>query len=152
VLENDPGVIGELFDQPNAGTYASGRLFFDRAYTLKVAGLWRPRDWSLGAVASYQDGQPFARVVIVPGLPQGAEAVPAIRRSEHRFTFTLTVDARVERSFRVGKGRLALAVEAFNLLDMKNEVEEDVTHGPSFRRVTATQPPRAVRIGLRLER
>jgi hypothetical protein len=35
---------------------------------------------------------------------------------------------------------------------MKNEVEEDVTDGPSFRAVTATQPPRAVRIGLRLER
>jgi hypothetical protein len=150
VLENDPGVVGELFDQPNADTYGRGRLFFDRAYTLKVAGLWRPRDWSFGAVANYQDGQPFARVVIVAGLPQGAEAIPAIRRSEHRFTYTLTVDARIERAFRMGKGRLAVAVEAFNLLDMKNEVEEDVADGPSFRRVTAIQPPRAIRFGLRL--
>jgi hypothetical protein len=152
VLENDPGAVGELFDQPNADTYARGRLFFDRAYTLKVAALWRPRDWSFGAVANYQDGQPFARVVIVRGLPQGAEAIPAIRRGDHRFTFTLTVDARIERAFRMGKGRLAVAVEAFNLLDMKNEVEEDVAFGPSFRRVTAIQPPRALRIGLRLER
>ena len=56
-------------------------------------------------VANYQDGQPFARVVIVPGLPQGAEAIPAIRRSEHRFTYTLTVDARLERSFRGREGR-----------------------------------------------
>lgn len=151
VLENDPGVIGELYDQPNADTYARGRLFFDRAYTLKVAALWRPRDWSLGAVANYQDGQPFARVVVVPDLPQGAEGIPAIRRSEHRFTFTLTVDARVERTFRVGSGRLALGVEAFNLLDMKNEVEEDVVYGPTFRQVTAIQPPRAVRLGLRFE-
>lgn len=150
VLENDPGVVGELFDQPNADTYASGRLFFDRAYTLKVAGLWRPGDWSLGVVANYQDGQPFARMVVAADLPQGAEAIAAIRRSEHRFTFTLTVDARLERAFRIGPGRLALAVEAFNLLDMKNEVEEDTVHGPSFRRVTATQPPRAVRIGVRL--
>jgi len=150
VLENEPGVAGELFDQPNADTYARGRLFFDRAYTLKVAGLWRPRDWSFGVVANYQDGQPFARVVIVPGLPQGAEAIPAIRRAEHRFTFTLTVDARIERTFRMGKSGLAVAVEAFNILDMKNEVEEDVASGPSFRRVTAIQPPRAVRIGLRL--
>jgi len=150
VLENDPGALGELFDQANADTYRRGRLFFDRAYTLKVAGLWRPRDWSFGAVASYQDGQPFARVVIVPGLPQGAEAIPAIRRGDHRFTYTLTVDARIEKAFRMGKGRLAVAFEAFNLLDMKNEVEEDVASGPSFRRVTAIQPPRAVRIGLRL--
>ena len=42
-------------------------------------------------------------------------------------------------------------MEAFNLLDMKNEVEEDVADGPAFRSVTAIQPPRAVRIGLRLE-
>ena len=151
VLENDPGAVGELFEDPNAGTHARGRLFFDRAYTLKVAALWRPRDWSLGVVANYQDGQPFARMVIVPGLPQGAEAIPAIRRGDHRFTYTLTVDARLERTFGIGAVRVAGVVEAFNLLDMKNEVEEDVTWGPSFRRVTATQPPRAVRIGLRLE-
>jgi hypothetical protein len=101
-------------------------------------------------VAQYQDGQPFARMVVVPGLPQGAEAVPAIARGDHRFTYTLTWDARVERAFTVGRARAALWVEAFNLLDMRNEVEEDVTWGPSFRRVTATQPPRAVRLGLRL--
>ncbi len=150
VRENDPGVIGELFDQPNADTYARGRLFFDRAYTLKVAALWRPREWSLGAVANYQDGQPFARMVVVPDLPQGAEAIAAIRRSEHRFTFTLTVDARIERGFRAGKSRVALALEAFNILDAKNEVEEDVISGPSFRTVTAIQPPRSARIGARV--
>ncbi len=152
VLENDPGVIGEVFDDPAADLFRRGRLFFDRAYTLKIAALWRPRGWSLGTVANYQDGQPFARVVLVPGLPQGAEAVPAIRRGDHRFTFTLTVDARVERSFRAGPGRVAVIAEAFNLLDMRNEVEEDVAFGPSFRRVTAIQPPRAVRFGIRLER
>jgi hypothetical protein len=151
VLENDPAVVGELFDDPNAGTYARGRLFFDRAYTLKVAALWRPAGWSVGTVAQYQDGQPFARMVIVPGLPQGAEAIPAIRRGDHRFTYTLTWDARVERSFAIGRARAALWVEAFNLLDMQNEVEEDVAWGPNFRAVTATQPPRAVRLGLRLE-
>jgi hypothetical protein len=127
-------------------------LFYDRAFAIKVLGAYKgPGPLGASLVARYQDGQPFARVVIVPDLPQGAEGIPAIRRSEHRFTYTLTVDARIERSFRVGKGRLALAVEAFNLLDMKNEVEENVADGPSFRSVTAIQPPRAVRIGLRLE-
>jgi hypothetical protein len=105
VLENDPGVVGELFDEPNADTYARGRLFFDRAYTLKVAALWRPRDWSLGAVANYQDGQPFARVVVFPYSRDGAEWVAAVRRGDHRFTFTLTVDARLEKAFAVGQGR-----------------------------------------------
>jgi hypothetical protein len=35
---------------------------------------------------------------------------------------------------------------------MKNEVEEDVVWGPRFRTVTAVQPPRTVRLGLRLSR
>ena len=151
-LENDPAVVGESWADPNAGTYSEGRLFFDRAYTLKVAALWRPGDWSLGTVANYQDGQPFARMVIAPGLPQGAEAIQAISRGDHRFTYTLTWDARIERAFGIGAARAALSVEAFNLLDMQNEVEEDVVDGPTFRAVTATQPPRAVRIGLTISR
>src|SRR5439155_5876509 len=32
VLENDPGVIGSLFDNPNTTINSRGRLYFDRAY------------------------------------------------------------------------------------------------------------------------
>jgi hypothetical protein len=33
--ENDQGVIGELLENPNAASYPTGRLFFDRSYVLK---------------------------------------------------------------------------------------------------------------------
>ncbi len=170
VMENDQGVIGELFDDPNADTHASGRSFFDRAFTIKVAAAYRlPGDWRLGAVARYQDGQPFGRLVVVPDLAQGPEAVPATPRGQitrsgatdeagryvvasgHRFTYTLTVDARVEKGLRLGARRLALLAEAFNLLGTRHEVEEDPVWGPRFRMPTAVQPPRAVRLGLRLD-
>ncbi len=168
--ENDQGIVGELYDEPNADVYARGRSFFDRAFTIKLAGVWRaPGDWRIAAVARYQDGQPFGRLVVVPDLSQGAEAVPATARGQtgplgatdplgrpltaegHRFTYTLTVDLRLEKGLRLGARRLALLVEAFNLLDTRSEVEEDPVWGPSFRQPTAAQPPRAIRLGARLE-
>jgi hypothetical protein len=61
------------------------------------------------------------------------------------------VDARLEKGFRIGRGRLAAILESFNVLGMANEVEEDVVWGPGYRAVTAVQPPRAFRLGLRLD-
>ena len=146
--ENDPGLPGELFDNPNADSFASGRMFFDRAYTLKLAGVLRRGAWGAGFAARYSDGQPFARVVIAEGLAQGPEAVAAVSRGDHRFTYILTVDARLARDFTLGRARATASVEAFSLMRQRKEVEEYVVSGPDFRRVTATQPPRALRLGL----
>ena len=170
VSENDQGILGELHDDPNADTHASGRGFFDRAFTIKIAAAYRaPGDWRFGAVTRYQDGQPFGRLVVVRDLAQGPEAVPATPRGQivrgwavddegryvvpsgHRFTFTLTLDARIEKGLQLGERRLALFAEAFNLLGTRNEVEEDALSGPGFRTPTAVQPPRVVALGLRLD-
>jgi hypothetical protein len=170
VTENDQGLTGELFDDPNADTHASGRSFFDRAYTLKMGAAYRvPGEWLIGLAVRYQDGQPFSRLVVVPDLAQGPEIVQATPRGQvtasgatdaegryvvpsgHRFTYTLTVDVRVEKGFDLRGRRLALRAEAFNLLGMDNEVEEDPLSGPAFRTPTAVQPPRAVRFGARLD-
>ena len=106
----------------------------------------------------------------MPDLAQGAEAIPATPRGQsfgraatvdpegrpltadgHRFTYTLTVDARLEKGLRFGRRRLALVVEAFNLLGLRNEVEEDPVWGPRFRETTAIQPPRVARVGVRFD-
>lgn len=153
VLENDAGVVGELHDNPNADTYSRGRLFFDRAFTIKISARYEStRDFLAGVVARYQDGQPFARIVVATGLAQGPEPVQAVSRGDHRFTYTATLDARVEKGFRAGRARIAGVVEVFNLLGLQHEVEENVVTGPAFRQVVAVQPPRAIRVGVRIER
>jgi hypothetical protein len=150
-LEADTGAVGELFENPNARTYAWGHTFFDREYVMKWwNGYVAPRDVLLSAVARYQDGQPFSRVVIAPDLTQGPEAIPAYRRGRTRFTYTLTLDAHVQKSLRVGGARLTAVVEVFNLLNNSKEVEENVVTGGLFRTTTAVQPPRAVRIAARV--
>jgi hypothetical protein len=153
VNENDHGLIGELYDNPNANTMARGREFFDRAYTISLAGSYRaPGDWRAAFVSRYQDGQPFSRLVILSDLSQGPTAIRSVYNGRHRFTFTLNLDLRLEKGFSLGgERRLAAVVEGFNLLGTNNEVEEDVATGEDFRTITAVQPPRALRFGVRFD-
>jgi hypothetical protein len=109
-----------------------------------------PRDFTVGAIARYQDGQPFSRLVVVPGLAQGAEAVQAYPNAGSRFTFTGTLDLRVQKGFAVGRARVDAILEAYNLFTRSNEVEEYVVGGPLFRTPTAIEPPHTVHVGLRL--
>ena len=149
--ENDQGLLGELYATPNALTHSFGKLFFDRGYLIKWSGWYvAPHDINVGVVARYQDGQPFARLVIAPSLNQGAEIVQANDRGSERFTYTLTLDARIEKGFRIAGQRVAAVVEVFNFLNWANEVEENVVTGPSFRTPAFTQPPRAIRLGVRV--
>lgn len=149
--ENDQGVIGETFASPNAGTFARGRLFFDRAFVIKTSGAYRaPGNVTTGFVARYQDGQPFSRVLVATGLGQGADLVQVYPRGGQRFTFTISLDARVEKTFTVGRRRVGLMLDAFNLLNNSKEVEEDIVTGPAFRTETLWQPARAFRVGLRV--
>jgi hypothetical protein len=152
--ENDQGLIGELFDDPNADSYGRGRLFFDRNYVVKLAASYRaPADVRIGTAVRYQDGQPFARFVVAPGLRQGPDFVHAVPDGRHRFAYTLTLDARVEKGFRIGAGRAAAVVEVWNALGSRQGVEESVITAPAFRDRIAlyTQPPRVFRLGLRLD-
>lgn len=149
--ENDPSVPGELFTNPNAQTYARGRLFNDRAYTIKSLAIVRlPSAITGGAVLRYQDGQPFSRLAIVPSLNQGAEAIQAFPRGRSRFTYRATVDVRLQKSLTLGNVFVDLIADAYNLLNQSNEVEEYVVTGPRFREITAVQPPRAFHLGARL--
>jgi hypothetical protein len=151
-FENDQDTLGELYTNPNAATYAEeGRLFADRAFTIKWTTVYRfPGDIHLGAIARYQDGQPFARLVIAEDLNQGAEAIRAYPNGKNRFTFTGSLDLRVQKPFTVGKTRLDAVFDVYNLLTRGNEVEEYVVTGEAFRTPTAIQPPASVHVGVRL--
>jgi hypothetical protein len=97
----------------------------------------------VGVVARYQDGQPFARVVVLPGLAQGTDFVRAFTNGESRFTFTATLDARVKKTFAALGGRLAAVADVYNLLNSSFDVEERAAAAPDDRTFTAVQPPRA---------
>jgi len=150
-IENDQGVLGELFTDPNATVYAKGRLFTERGYTIKIASVYQfPMDVRLGIVARYQDGQHFARLVIVPDLNQGPEAVRAFANGRTRFTYSMTLDGRLQKGFAIGGARVDAMIDAYNLLNTATEVEEFPVSGPTSRLTAAVQPPRAIHVGFRV--
>ncbi len=62
----------------------------------------------------------------------------------------MTVDARLQKGFDVGNRKLTLMLDAYNLFNQSLEVEEDPVTGPNSRTTTAVQPPRVLKIGIRL--
>jgi hypothetical protein len=149
--ENDYGVIGEVFTNPNAKMFAQGRNFTERGYTIKTAAVYRfPGDIHLGLAARYQDGEHFSRYVIFQGLNQGPEPVRAFRNGRTRFTFTMTVDGRLQKGFVIGGHRIEAILDAYNMLNQDLQVEEHDVTSPTWRWTTAVQPPRVVHVGLRI--
>ena len=150
-LENDTSVAGEAFVDPNALGHAQGRVFTERGYTIKLALTHQfGGDFTFGMAARYQDGQHFARLVILPVLNQGPEAVRAFRNGRTRFSFTSNLDLRLQKGFSIGGHRLVGILEGFNVFNEYFEYEEATVTGTTSRQRTAIQPPFAMHVGVRV--
>jgi hypothetical protein len=152
--ENDDGVIGTLFDNPNTLINTKGRLRFDRAYTVRMGlNYLAPFDINLGCIIKYYDGQPFSRKIIVEDMNQGPFYIQAHSRGAVRYEFNLTLDLRIEKSFRIGSSKLRLLLDGFNILNSGLATEENQWTGPEFklRYATEIQSPRVFRLGLAFE-
>jgi hypothetical protein len=144
-------VLGDVFINPNSRDHSQGRVFTERGYTFKAAAAYRFSDDFRGGIAArYQDGQHFARLVLAPDMNQGPELVRAFRNGRTRFTFTMTIDMRLQKDFLVGPYRMTALLDVYNLFNQGLEVEEYSMTGPASRSTTAIQPPRAIHLGGRL--
>jgi hypothetical protein len=145
--ENDELIVGDSYSNPNSNTYSEGRTLFDRGYGLKVASAYHARRRiTFSVVGRYADGLNFARLVVVPDLPQGPDIVRAYANGKSKFTFTATLDVRVQKMVQWAGRDIALGIEGYNLTNLRNEVEEVVVTGPLWRTPTFTQPPRVIRL------
>jgi len=153
-LENDEGIVGPLYDNPNAGINAEGRPRFDRAYTIRLgASHDLPFKTRAGLVVKYYDGQPFTRMIIVEGLNQGPVMIQAHARGVARYEFNMTADIRLEKYFPLSFGTVRLLFDVFNLFNMHQATEESEwtrTEFPS-RYATDIQSPRVFRLGFKFE-
>jgi hypothetical protein len=153
-FENDDGVIGSLYDNPNTFIFSKGRLRFDRAYTARLGVSFPlPLGFRLAGLAKYYDGQPFSRKIIVTGFNQGPFYVQAFSRGVARYEFNMTVDLRLEKSMALGSARGRIFVDAYNVFNWANATEEYDGTGPEFllRNATEVQSPRVLRVGVRYE-
>ena len=161
VYENDPGVIGSLFLDPNTAIHAAGRSFVDRAYVGKIRATYRlPSAWGgieVASVADYTDGLVFARQMLITSLPQGPFLVATTVRGSpeggNRAEYVIDWNLRISRQFGLSFGRLAVLADVLNVTNAGQRIQENDLSGPSFnlRLPVAIQPPRFIRIGLRYE-
>ncbi len=160
--EYDEGVIGSLYTNPNTLINADGRLYFDRSFVAKAAASYRlPWGFSLGAVAKYWDGQPYAREIIVTGLNQGPFYILASPRGNGwrtpvggvRTEAVTTLDLSLKKEVRIASASLLLRVDVFNALNANDNTIENDLSGPDFdqRRPLENVAPRVVRFGMSLE-
>ena len=152
-LDNDPAIIGSLFDNPNTRINSRGRLFFDRAYVAKVAAYEEiPLQFRMGSVISYFDGLPFGRKLVIPDFDQGPFFVMATPRGEpggFRTQYNLTFDQCLSRDFAFGPGRLTVMLDIFNVLNLNKSLREFDLTGSLFaqRKPLDVETPRAFRLG-----
>ncbi len=152
--ENDDGVVGTLYDNPNSLINAEGRLRFDRGYTGRIGvDFMAPFGIRIGCVVKYYDGQPFARKIIVTGMNQGPFIIQAHPRGVARYEYNRTVDIRLEKALNFGQTKMRIILDAFNLLNRNLATEENEWTGPEFplRFATEIQSPRVFRLGLVVE-
>jgi hypothetical protein len=152
--ENDDGVVGTLYDDPNTLVNARGRLRFDRAYTGRIGFALRlPLGFRLGYILKYWDGQPFARLIPVTGFRQGPFLIMAHPRGVARYEFNMTNDVRIQKELAVGSGILRLILDGYNIFNQHLATMEDARTRPEFplRFATEIQSPRTFRLGLSYE-
>ncbi|HVN80232.1 MAG TPA: carboxypeptidase-like regulatory domain-containing protein [Terriglobia bacterium] len=156
-FENDTGVIGGLFDDPNSLLNNRGRLFFDRAYVGKISAYGR-LPWGIywGSVIKYYDGLPYGRRLVVTGLNQGPIFIMATPRGEPvgvRTEYNLTIDQRIARDWNLGRHKLSAFLDIFNLLNQNNDLQEYDLSGLLFplRVPLEVLNPRVFRLGVKWE-
>ena len=150
-LENDQSVVSDTYVSPNADPFRRGRLFNDRASTIKLSVVYRlPWDIKAGAIARYQDGQNFSRVLVFPDLAQGTEAVRAFPAGDSRFRFIAGLDIRLSKAFTISGRRLEAVLDGYNVTGLHYDVEERAAQAPNDRTPIAVQPTRSLHVGIRL--
>jgi hypothetical protein len=156
VWVNDPGVIGGLYSDPNSLINATGHPYMDRAFIGKFqAAVHAPFGIQVGNIVNYFDGLPFARQLLITGLPQGPFLVNATLRGSpeggNRAQYGLNWNVRVERSFEFRFGEITAIADVMNVLNNGNKIVESDLTGAQFnsRPALAIEPPRALRLGVR---
>jgi hypothetical protein len=144
-----------------------GILPNDRTHQLRVYGSYL-FDFGLGVGGSVfaGSGRPLTPMAANPVYSRAGEIPEAPRASgiltedgfASRTPFEWSVDAHLDYTFGLGRHRLVLLLDVFNLLDRQGVLTYDQNtevafevENPDFGRITSYQPPRRVRLGIRYE-
>lgn len=188
------GYVNSTIDQEDAGVSqdfdfgtftngASGFLPNDRTHAIKIFGTLGIADnWRLGANLNSTSGRPLSRIGFVPGntpgdatlyttastyyyLNKDGVTVLGQRGTEGRTPWTHTLDLQLAYTPKIGKDKLTLQMDIFNVfntqtateLNEQNDYSRDTTDPApgrlslNYGNPTGFQTPRTVRLTARYE-
>jgi outer membrane receptor protein involved in Fe transport len=125
----------------------------DRRWMFKIGGVYMaPFGIVLGTNVIYQQGSPWERTVLVPGLNQGPKFIRAEPRGSRRMPSELYADVKVEKTFRIAKRYSAeLSFDIINVFnkDLNLSYASTQVESPSWMIPTGIILPRRVLVGLK---
>ncbi|MBZ5676798.1 MAG: hypothetical protein LAP61_21360 [Acidobacteriia bacterium] len=157
IWENDSGVVGSLYADPNTMINASGSSAMDRRFAGKMwISFSTPRSFGgleIMNTAVFLGGYPYARRLLVTGLAQGPFMVDATPRGASRTEPVYDWNLKVSRAFEMHflrTGTLRISAEVFNTLNLGARLRVADLTGPQFLQnlPLEMQPPRFARGGL----
>jgi len=160
--DNDPwgGYSSSLgfspyFQDRNAQINAYGRLTIDPTHMVKIQGtVVLPWDIYLSGNFSYITGNTYDRFLYVDGeeygLTQGSQYIRSGSRGSYEMPAQTKLDVRLEKQVKIGKTRLGVTFDIYNLFNdgTVNGVYTDA--GEYFGEAWSVVNPRAFRAGLRV--
>ena len=117
---------GVLAARASRNTYRDARgverdRLFDSRYAVSVAADWTPTDrWSLSSTLVVQGGTPYTPTHVRGSIAWGTWVRDASQYNGVRYPDYVTLNARVERRFTIGRATLAVFGDVWNLLDRQN--------------------------------
>jgi hypothetical protein len=142
----DPTNVAQQDGRP-AGT-------LNARWIAKLSGMYQlPWDFSLAAFVNLRDGFPFNPVVVSPSRTGGLGTSEVFVEpfATHRYQTFRQVDARLDKTFSMGKTKLIASLDGFNVFNeaiVLERVARQNAANANF--VTEVLAPRIFRLGLRL--
>jgi hypothetical protein len=135
---------------PRYNTYYDGDTGLTREVMLKVnATYFAPWGINLSAYFDMRTGAFWTRYLRVYGLNQGVRTVCAEPRGSRNLETGYSLDLRVEKQINIGRGRLHVAADIFNVFNADTITERYNITGPYFNDIDNLVYPRTLRLGIR---
>jgi len=149
----------DLWVNPNAHINAEGRFPYERRHQLKITGLVNgPWGISIGGYFRHLSGQRWTRYITSSflglKLNQLTETIKAEQRGTNGYPAINILDLRLQKTFKLGKIRLNLFADIFNVFNDNTVVEKYLdSSNPvvEFGEDLSIVPPRVVRLGAKIE-
>jgi hypothetical protein len=141
-----------MFTEPNSQINSEGRLTIDPTHMVKIQGsMVLPLDINVGFNFSHITGNTYNKWIRVDNIAQRATNILADPAgSMYRYPDRTNLDLRIQKDFRIGKVRVGVLADAFNLFNSGTINGRITQAGPEFGETTSIVYPRRFRVGLRV--